>query len=68
MMEDPEAQPPLEPLEAVAAPPPPPERDPFWSYGDLLIFAGLAIPCMLLGFGVVKAAFWILHLHPTVKT
>ena len=23
---------------------------------------------MLLGFGVVKAAFWILHLHPAVKT
>ena len=68
MMEDPEAQAPLEPLEAVPPPPPPPERDPFWSYGDLLIFAGLAIPCMLLGFGVVKAAFWILHLHPAVKT
>jgi membrane protease YdiL (CAAX protease family) len=68
MMEDPEAQAPLEPLEAVPPPPPPPERDPFWSYGDLLIFAGLAIPCMLLGFGMVKAAFWILHLHPAVKT
>ena len=60
---------PMEPLEPVASlPPPPPERDPFWSYGDLLILAGLTIPCMLLGFGVVKAAFWILHLHPAVKT
>jgi membrane protease YdiL (CAAX protease family) len=49
-------------------PPPPPEPDPFWSYGDLLIFAGLAIPCMLLGLGAVKAAFWISHLHPSVKT
>ncbi len=65
--EGPEAPAPLEALEALE-PPPPPERDPFWSYADLLIFAGLAIPCMLLGYGVVKAAFWILHLHPAVKT
>jgi membrane protease YdiL (CAAX protease family) len=82
MMQDPEApegpaplepmQPlqPLSPLQPLTAPspPPPPERDPFWSYTDLLIFAGLALPCMLLGFGLVKAAFWILHLHPGVKT
>ena len=69
MMDDPEAQAPLEPWEPVTPPPPPPpQRDPFWSYGDLMIFAGLAIPCMLVGFGLVKAAFWILHLHPAVKT
>jgi hypothetical protein len=71
MMEDPEVPtPPLEsalPLESVQ-PPPPPQRDPFWSYSDLLIFLGLAIPCMLLGYGAVKAAFWIFHLHPAVKT
>ena len=54
----------LQPLQ----PPPPTERDPFWSYPDLLIFAGLAIPCMLLGYGAVKATFWILHIHPAVKT
>jgi membrane protease YdiL (CAAX protease family) len=60
---------PMEPVEPVASlPPPPPERDPFWSYGDLLIFAGLTLPCMLLGFGVVKAAFWMLNLHPAVET
>jgi membrane protease YdiL (CAAX protease family) len=64
MMDDPDAQAPLEPLEPV----PPPQPDPFWSYGDLIIFAGLTIPCMLLGFGLVKAVFWILHLHPAVKT
>jgi membrane protease YdiL (CAAX protease family) len=58
---------PFEPLEPLP-PPPPPERDPFWSYGDLLILAGLTIPCLLLGIGGVKAAFWVLHLHPTVKT
>ena len=55
---------PLDPLDPL----PPPEREPFWSYADLLIFAGLAIPCMLLGIGAVKAAFWIFHLHPAVKT
>jgi membrane protease YdiL (CAAX protease family) len=72
-MEDPEAPSPLVPLEPLEPlvplePPPAPERDPFWSYGDLLIFAGLAIPCMLFGFGAVKAAFWIFNLHPAVKT
>jgi uncharacterized protein len=46
----------------------PPEREPFWTYMDVLVFAGLAIPCMLLGFGIVKAAFWALRLHPAVKT
>src|SRR4051794_32955876 len=60
-------EPPLE-LEHAPGPKPPPERYPFWSYGDLLIFTGLAIPCMLLGFGSVKAAFWILRLHPAIKT
>ena len=67
MMEDREEPAPAEPLESLP-PTPPPERDPFWSYADLLIFAGLAIPCMLLGLGVVRAAFWILQLHPAVKT
>ena len=71
MMDDPEGPAPLEPpvpLEPPELLPAPPERDPFWSYGDLLIFAGLAIPCMLFGFGAVKAAFWIFNLHPAVKT
>ena len=73
MMEEPEGpegpdEPaPLESLEPLP-PPPPPERDPFWSYGDLLIFAGLTLPCMLLSLGAVKVAFWILHLHPAVET
>jgi membrane protease YdiL (CAAX protease family) len=72
MMDDPEAPVPSEPLEPLAPlaplPSPPPERDPFWSYGDLLIFAGLTLPCLLLGLGVVKTAFWIFQLHPAVKT
>jgi membrane protease YdiL (CAAX protease family) len=45
-----------------------PERDPFWGYGDVVILAGLAIPAMLLGLGLVKAAFWGLGLHPAVET
>jgi membrane protease YdiL (CAAX protease family) len=68
MMKDPEEPAPLEPLEPLASWSPPPERDPFWSYADLLIFAGLTLPCLLLGLGVVKAAFWIFQLHPAVKT
>jgi hypothetical protein len=59
--------PPLE-LEPLPPPEPPPERYPFWGYGDLLVFAGLSIPCMLLGLGMVKALFWALRLHPAVET
>ena len=40
------------PLELEPHPEPPPERYPFWGYGDVLVFAGLAIPCMLLGWGI----------------
>ena len=70
MMEDPEAPAPPAPLESLEPPAPaaPPERDPFWNYGDLLIFAGLTLPCLLLGLGVVKAVFWIFQLHPAVRT
>jgi membrane protease YdiL (CAAX protease family) len=69
MMEDPEVPAPPEPqasLEPLASPPP--ERDPFWGYADLLIFAGLTLPCLLLGLGVVKTLFWVFQLHPAVKT
>lgn len=70
MMEEPELPaPPLEPTPPLdPVQPPAPAREPFWSYGDLLVFLGLALPCMLLGYGAVKAAFWIFHLHPAVKT
>ncbi len=43
--------------------PPPPERYPFWGYADLLLFAGLAVPCMLLGWAVVRAVFAIFRYH-----
>ncbi|HXB73346.1 MAG TPA: type II CAAX endopeptidase family protein, partial [Candidatus Acidoferrales bacterium] len=57
-------------------PPPPPspaplpqesERYPFWSYGDLILFAGLTIPCMLLGLGLVKLILWVFHIHSAVR-
>jgi membrane protease YdiL (CAAX protease family) len=40
-----------------------PERYPFWGYADLLFFFGLAVPCLLLGWAVVKAAAWVSHVH-----
>jgi membrane protease YdiL (CAAX protease family) len=52
-------------------PEPPPvetERYPFWGWGDVLVFAGMAIPSILLGFGIVRFAFWILRVHPKVQT
>jgi uncharacterized protein len=53
-----------EPLPEPPPPPPPPPREPFWGYSDLLLFAGLALPAMLAGFGLVKAALYMLRLHP----
>src|SRR5882724_1089080 len=44
-------------------PPPAPERDPFWGYSDLILFAGLGIPSMLLGFGLVKGATFLFRVH-----
>ncbi|MEO8596175.1 MAG: type II CAAX endopeptidase family protein [Candidatus Solibacter sp.] len=60
-------EPPLE-LELPALPAAAPEREPFWGYMDLGIFVGLAVPCMLVGFSVVKLAMWLLNLHPAVAT
>jgi uncharacterized protein len=65
---EPEALPTAPPgPEALPSPPPEPERYPFWGYGDLLLFAGLAIPCMLLGLGLVRLLLWMFHIHPAVR-
>ncbi|MDE3164802.1 MAG: CPBP family intramembrane metalloprotease [Acidobacteriota bacterium] len=40
------------------APPSAPEHEPFWSYIDLAVFAGAALPCLLLGLGLVKLVVW----------
>ena len=50
------------PPAAEGLPPEEPERYPFWGYADLFLFAALAIPCMLLGWGVVKALSAVLHI------
>lgn len=58
---------PMEPVPELPPAPPEPEPYPFWGYGDVLLFAGLVIPCMLLGYGLVKGALWLLHIHPAVR-
>jgi len=65
-------QQPFEPLglpphpEAPPPEPPPPANadEPFWNYTDVLIFAGLAIPCLLLGVAFVKALEFLFHFQP----
>jgi membrane protease YdiL (CAAX protease family) len=71
--DSPETQPEAQPAtgEPVEAPPPslppPPERYPFWDYTDVLAFAGLAIPSMLLAEVLVKIFVKWFHLHPAPK-
>lgn len=55
------------PLPALGPEAPPPEVYPFWNYADLLLFGGLAIPCMLLGWGFVKILLALLHIHFAVR-
>ena len=38
-------------------------REPFWSYMDLALFAGLAVPSMVVGVILVRIATWLLHLN-----
>jgi hypothetical protein len=39
------------------------ERVPFWGYADVFLVAGLALPCMFLGWALVHLAVAIGHLH-----
>ena len=64
-------QQPFEPLGLPPRPEPPAEPhplpgadEPFWHYSDVLIFAGFAIPSLLLGIGFVKALEFLFHFHP----
>ena len=64
---------PLGPAPRTELPPPElapePDRDaPFWSYWDLAVFLGLAIPCLLLGFGLVRLLEYLFHYRPHVRT
>jgi membrane protease YdiL (CAAX protease family) len=51
--------------EVLILPPPKPERDPFWGYGDLLGFAGMVLPCFLIAFlALPKLARFDPQAHP----
>jgi membrane protease YdiL (CAAX protease family) len=63
-------QPPSEPapeIDGAVSARPQPERYPFWGYHDLLLFAGLAIPCMLLGYGLVKGVLRLFRIDPAMR-
>jgi membrane protease YdiL (CAAX protease family) len=40
---------------------PVPERTPFWGFADVFLVAGLALPCMFLGWAIVHLAVWAAH-------
>jgi membrane protease YdiL (CAAX protease family) len=42
---------------------PHPDPYPFWTYGDVFLFCGLALPAMLLSWAIVKAAFAALRIR-----
>jgi membrane protease YdiL (CAAX protease family) len=48
-------------------PAPLPDRYPFWDYTDVLIFAGLAVPSMLLAELLVKGIVVLFRLHPALR-
>jgi membrane protease YdiL (CAAX protease family) len=57
-----------EPPAAPEEPPfPPPERDPFWTWGDVFLFMGLAVASWLLGGLLVTAAATLAHAHAPGK-
>lgn len=68
-MENEPTLPPVEPDVGDLAPPSPEvaaaqrELYPFWSYADLVVFFGLAFPCVILGALTTKFIFWALHLR-----
>jgi membrane protease YdiL (CAAX protease family) len=56
-----------QPLAGSPLPSPPPaaeaERFPFWGFADLFLLAGLAMPCMFAGLGIVRLAMSVFRLH-----
>lgn len=46
---------------------PPPPREPFWGYNDLLLFLGTAPIALLLGAFLIKIVFAILRIKPAVS-
>jgi membrane protease YdiL (CAAX protease family) len=60
-----EQVPPLNNVEAgePAPPPAPSEREPFWGWGDVLLFLGLSIPSFLAGWASVNVALAFFHVQ-----
>jgi hypothetical protein len=56
-----------QPLAPPPAPAAAPEPVPFWGYADLFLLAGLALPCMFLGWALVRLAMWVCHWHTTER-
>jgi len=58
---------PAPPPDVPAATPPDeaprPEAYPFWGYADVIVFFGLAFPCLLVGALTVKLFLWVFHIH-----
>jgi len=51
------------PAPNAGTPPPHPDPYPFWGYADLVVFFGLAFPCVLLGTFTVKFFLWVFHIR-----
>ncbi len=49
------------------APQPAHERYPFWGFPDVLLFTGLALPCMICGVVAMKTLEWAFRWQPRVK-
>ncbi|HUS07347.1 MAG TPA: type II CAAX endopeptidase family protein [Bryobacteraceae bacterium] len=48
-------------------PAPPPTPEPFWSWGDFLLFLLLAFPCLLIASLLTRAALFLFHLESAPK-
>lgn len=48
----------------LSSPPALPDRDPVWTYEDLLIFLAISPPCFLAGFVLLKAIVYLTHTAP----
>ena len=51
------------PMPDTRRPAPHPDPYPFWGYADLVVFFGLAFPCLLLGAFTVKFFLWVFHIR-----
>jgi hypothetical protein len=56
----------LQPQPPGESPAPPPARYPFWGYADVVLFIGLAIPCMVLAAAIVSAVMLLFHVHKSI--